>query len=976
MYTFDVLGEMSGSTRKIIIASGDSTPQEMLDLLWNEGYEPLCARTRSQTLDLLNARSDIHAVLMDIDLEEDFGGVHTAWEIQADSQGRSIPVFFYPRQIDAEAIHAMRGVHHAGVVPRDGAPELLIANLDATLGKGVGSAVAAHTNGPEQRRIRAERFLDVAAAIILAMQQDGTISLLNDSGHRLLGYEPGTLIGKNWFETCVPEHSRATVREVLTGLMRGEGTSSDTYENAVLTKDGGERTVLWHNSVLTTDGAESYALLSSGEDITDRKRMEQTLRKRLRYEEAIADASRVLAQPRGQLDEALSYLRTATESSRVYIFENVHNDRGELCMSQIAETCAPEITPQIYNPEMQLLPYANLTRSLRDNLEGGIPFDAAVRELPEGDRSILEAQEIERVLLLPIFGMGRWIGFMGFDQCDRDRMWPPEDVELLRSVAAMMGNTLARRHAETELQSHLSFRNLVSEISARFVRAIGTDLDLAIDYLLQQVGTHFDADRSYLFRISDDGTTVSNTHEWCSPAAEPQRDRLQDVPTASIRYVMDTLTNGDVLHVPDINELPTSAAQERENLQVQDIKSLLNVPVLTQGRVSGFLGFDGIRSTRLWTREQIRGTGVVADILASALETRRAIEAFEEERNLMRLLLETSLDLIFFKDAKGRFTRVSNSLAKALGYENPEAVGGTTSVDHFGTERAERITAEEREMMATGHPSVATDQEISWPSGEKSWVSTTKIPLFDSAGTAIGILGIARDVTERKEAEAEIQQLLEDKELVLQEVHHRIKNNMTSVQSLLALQAETIEDDAARRTLGDAKSRLHSMEVLYDKLYRSGVVTEMSVRAYLTSLVDEIVPLFTGETVAEVHSDIEDAVLPVRTLSTLGLIVNELLTNSMKHAFPAGTEGAITLKLSGGQAGFMKLVYSDNGIGIPGAVIAGERTGLGMVLIQSLTEQLEGELAIRSNGGTEVQMSFPNDNAAGTHKNSRSGRFS
>ena len=186
------------------------------------------------------------------------------------------------------------------------------------------------------------------------MQQDGTISLLNDSGHRLLGYEPGTLIGKNWFENCVPEHSRARVREVLTGLMRGESTSSDTYENAVLTKDGGERTVLWHNSVLTTDGAESYALLSSGEDITDRKRMEQTLRKRLRYEEAIADASRVLAQPRGPLDEALSYLRTATESSRVYIFENAHNDRGELCMSQIAEACAPEITPQIHNPEMQL----------------------------------------------------------------------------------------------------------------------------------------------------------------------------------------------------------------------------------------------------------------------------------------------------------------------------------------------------------------------------------------------------------------------------------------------------------------------------------------------------------------------------------------------------------------------------------------------------------------------------------------------
>ncbi|NBC30222.1 MAG: PAS domain S-box protein [Spirochaetes bacterium] len=915
-----------------------------MDLLRSEGYEPLVVARRDEALHTLSECRDFAAILIDFDVEGNLDGIDLARDILAT---HALPLLFYPHRLRPAAIASSREIRHGGVIPRNADPQLLLTNLKTAL---------------EETRTRAEELLNVAASIILGLESDGTISLLNDSAHQLLGYERGSLIGKNWFETCIPEHAREEVSQTLTDLMQGGSRMEHVYENPVVTKDGEERIIMWHNAVISKESDDSYALVSSGEDITERKRMEQALRKRLGYEEAVTAAARVLAEPDGRLEDALSPLLTATESSRVYVFANSFNGSGQLCMSQIAEVCAAHVSRQIDNPSLQLLPYDRISPELRRRLEEGRAFDSRVCDLPEPDRRILEAQEIGHLLLIPIFGTGMWRGFIGFDQCGPDRSWPTEDIDLLESVAAMIGNTLARRHTEEELQSHLAFQQVVSEVSARFVGAVGEETDSAIDFLLRRLATFFDADRGYVFRITPDAGTVSNTHEWCAPGTEPQRQSLQDVPLESLAHLLSALRSGTVLHVPDIADLPESAAREREHLALHGVRAMLSVPIVTQGRVTGFLGFDLIHEARAWTEEQIRLTKVMADIVAGASETRRAVQAFEEERNLMHLLLDTSPDYIFFKDTAGRFTRVSASLARALGLESAESAVHSTSWDHFGEARAKLIAEEEQEMLETGAAKIDTDQQITWPNGEKSWVSTTKVPLFATQGNPIGIFGIGRDVTERKRAEEEVQQLLEEKDLVLQEVHHRIKNNMASIQSLLSLQAQMMESESAREALEEARSRLQSMEVLYEKLYRSGNVTEMSMRDYLSSLTCEVVRLVQGETAVSVETNIDDVILPVRTLSTLGLIVNELVTNSVKHAFPETQEGAVTLSVmcetARGQEG-LHLTYHDNGVGIPDAVIAGESSGLGMVLVRNLTEQLEGTMTITREAGTAVQLFLP-----------------
>ena len=155
-----------------------------------------------------------------------------------------------------------------------------------------------------------------------------------------------------------------------------------------------------------------------------------------------------------------------------------------------------------------------------------------------------------------------------------------------------------------------------------------------------------------------------------------------------------------------------------------------------------------------------------------------------------------------------------------------------------------------------------------------------------------------RDITERKRAEESVANLLREKQLLLLEVHHRIKNNMNIVMSLLSLQAERQKDPEAVGALHDARSRVKSMMVLYEKLYRSTGFKEISIKEYLSPLVEEIAGVFPNRATVNIGVQIEDAVIDTKVLSAVGIIVNELITNAMKHAFTGRKDGVIRISAS------------------------------------------------------------------------------
>ncbi len=209
-----------------------------------------------------------------------------------------------------------------------------------------------------------------------------------------------------------------------------------------------------------------------------------------------------------------------------------------------------------------------------------------------------------------------------------------------------------------------------------------------------------------------------------------------------------------------------------------------------------------------------------------------------------------------------------------------------------------------------------------------------------------------------QQAETEIRALLEEKELLLKEVHHRIKNNMSTIASLLSLQAGLSLDRATIGALEEAGNRLRSMTTLYDVLYRTPRYTELSVNDYLPPLIDDILSNFPRTAPLRVIKRVDDFILGVKKLQPLGIIVNELLTNAMKYAFPEPGDDEIEVSATK-QDMRVTVVVQDNGKGIPEAMDFEASAGFGVTVVQALAKQLGGSIRIERSRGTRVVLEFP-----------------
>jgi PAS domain S-box-containing protein len=242
--------------------------------------------------------------------------------------------------------------------------------------------------------------------------------------------------------------------------------------------------------------------------------------------------------------------------------------------------------------------------------------------------------------------------------------------------------------------------------------------------------------------------------------------------------------------------------------------------------------------------------------------------------------------------------------------------------------------------------------------GEYRWLLDDGAPRYNSHGEFLGYIGHCLDITERKVAEDAVKNLLTEKELILKEVHHRIKNNMNTVHGLLSLQISYLKEPTAIAALSDAGNRVLSMMVLYDKLYNSTSFNAVSASQYIPPLVHEILSNFPQDAKIKTEMHIEDFTINVKRLQPLGIIINELITNIMKYAFVGSTkEGLISVSTTL-HNNRVSLSVRDNGIGMPESIDLGHSTGFGLNLISMLTRQLRGTVRVEREGGTNVIVEF------------------
>jgi PAS domain S-box-containing protein len=320
-------------------------------------------------------------------------------------------------------------------------------------------------------------------------------------------------------------------------------------------------------------------------------------------------------------------------------------------------------------------------------------------------------------------------------------------------------------------------------------------------------------------------------------------------------------------------------------------------------------------------------------------------------------IVESTSDAVLSKSLDGIIESWNAAAQRLYGWASEEIVGRPVTV----MIPPDRID-EEREMRARvrrGDRIENVETVRLCKDGRRIEVSLTTSPIRDAKGHVISIAVIARDISEAKRAERALKASLEEKEVLLREIHHRVKNNLQVISSLLSLQARAISDEKARQELAESRGRVRSIALLHERLYQSKDLARIDMGTYARELLASLLQTYAlqGAVAIEVHSD--GVFLGIDVAVPVGLVLNELVTNSLKHAFPPGVPSAIArpwIRVEfHREAGEVALLVHDNGVGLPmGAAEAAKPKSFGLELVRMLARQLDATFVIETNGGTRA----------------------
>uniref|UniRef100_B8DRT0 histidine kinase n=1 Tax=Nitratidesulfovibrio vulgaris (strain DSM 19637 / Miyazaki F) TaxID=883 RepID=B8DRT0_NITV9 len=328
-------------------------------------------------------------------------------------------------------------------------------------------------------------------------------------------------------------------------------------------------------------------------------------------------------------------------------------------------------------------------------------------------------------------------------------------------------------------------------------------------------------------------------------------------------------------------------------------------------------------------------------------ERREFERALAESEERFRQLMENSGEVFWVRDlASDRLLYLSPAYETVWGRPVREAMRDDSP--RMGTVHPDDRNALETAMagIVTSATPVDAEFRIMRPDGEVRWVHARAFPVRDGEGNVYRVAGLAEDVTARRTAEEGIRASLREKEILLREVHHRVKNNLQLIVSLLNLQAAYADGAADRERFIESRNRVASMALAHEELYRANDLASVNVADYVERLARKLAQASVDAEV-ELALDLPPLFLPVSAAIPCGLILNELVTNAIKHAFPGRDAGriAIAARRHGRQ---VEVRVSDDGVGLPEGFDPAGGATLGMQLVGSLVAQLGGRLEVAS----------------------------
>lgn len=386
------------------------------------------------------------------------------------------------------------------------------------------------------------------------------------------------------------------------------------------------------------------------------------------------------------------------------------------------------------------------------------------------------------------------------------------------------------------------------------------------------------------------------------------------------------------------------------------LSRFITAPLKEKNRVMAVMGVANKETD--YEPEDVQSLSLLTETTWNIVRRKRAEDALKRSESHYRILVENLPLRLFLKDNKSVYISCNSNYAHDFGLE-PEEMTGKNDFNFFPRDIAAKYRADDRRIMRNGVTEELIEEYIN--KKHQGWAQTIKTPIRDDKGQITGILGLFWDITPRKRAEQKLECSLKEKEVLLKEIHHRVRNNLQLIVSLLHWQLETISSHEALDVIRQTISRIFSIAMAHEKLYQSKDLGNIPFKEYLEYMVGWLMDSIPGARGVKLSLKIENIPLSVDLAIPCGLILTELLTNSLKHAFPGDHAPAIHIHFHSFRDGTLQLSFSDNGIGFSfDPLEEPEPKTLGLQLIKTLAQQIQGVLTSERepNGGARFTLRF------------------
>ncbi len=852
----------------------------------------------------------------------------------------------------------------------------------------------------------AEAVLAAAPVIVLVLDPRGHIIHYNAFMERLCGRPIAHARGLDWIREFVLEEDRATLLACLAQA------DVSTRINAIRVADGQTRLIEWHNRLLHDAAGQLTSIVSIGVDITDRVQ-ETAVRLELaeRFEQFTAHANEIFFMTDAERQRVL-YLSPAFERitnyprERVYadatrMLDVVHPDDHASILSSLGSTptgqvereyriLRPSDTPDA-PPELrwlrirygatQLSPgerhcvigvMTDITEVKRtaEQLEqlGRIfrCFDDAIDQIfvllaPNRRSVIYISRSIERLLGIP------YAEFVGNPNFMLDIVHP-DDRERMAGLIGRPIDTLS--HEFRVIRRDGSVRWLMSR-----GRVLGPESSMpgALASLLVDVTERHEAELNLRRMTEQLETRVAER----TRTIELERSRVEKVLDGMAAYVAILDPEGHILHVnqhlgsrirhPPLGrhwlDLPLGLS---ETSRAELARAIAQAGAGCPTRVD--IESNNPRGERAITDASFSPLfdeqGVVREIVATSVDV---TERRADEQRLRESLAELERNEARLADAQ-RIAEVgdwawevptdelrwSDGLYTIFGVPRDQPLGLEVFLAAVHPDDRSAVLAEIQRALTSGE-SYEIEHRVLWPSGEVRHVLGHGEVIRDGSGNTLRMRGTAQDATRRKQVEAQLRASLAEKDALLQEVHHRVKNNLQVVASMLYLEGIHAGSET-REVLDECSARIRSMSLVHEQLYMSGRFANIDMREFLAKLAEELAHVFVKGRDLRVAVGGEGLHLDIERAIPVALIANELLTNAFKYAYPEpGPNPAHTAEIRVRVESTM-LEIADNGVGLPAGLDVGHASTLGLRLVHMLARQVDARLELGPGPGTCVRL--------------------